>query len=60
MKAQQNNSSARLKAIIAVLAILLAGSQVYSFQITKGAKGVKTELSKTVTEKEMVMDDLGN
>ena len=60
MKEQQNNFSARLKTIIAVLAIFLAGSQVYSFQITKGAKGVKTELGKTATEKELVINGSEN
>lgn len=58
MEEQQNNSSSSLKAIIAVLAILLVGSLVYIYTITTDAKGVKTELGKTVTEKELVMKDL--
>lgn len=58
MEEQQNNSSSSLKAIIAVLAILLVGSLVYIYKITSDAKVVKTELGKTVTEKELVMKDL--
>ncbi|WP_310381294.1 hypothetical protein [Flavobacterium sp.] len=58
MEEQQNNSSSSLKAIIAVLAILLVGSLVYIYKLTTDAKEVKTELVKTVTEKELVMKDL--
>lgn len=58
MEEQQNNSSSSLKAIIAVLAILLVGSLVYIYKITTDAKDVKTELGKTVSEKELVMKDL--
>ena len=53
---RQSNSS--LKVIVAVLAILLAGSLVYIFKITSDAKVVQTELVKTVTEKESVLKDL--
>lgn len=60
MKKQSNNSSLSLKAIMAVLAILISGSQVYSFQIKTHAKGAKTESSKTVTEKELVTDEIDN
>jgi chromosome segregation ATPase len=56
MENQQNNSS--LKAIVAVLAILLAGSLVYIFKITSDAKVVQNELVKTVSEKEDVLKDL--
>lgn len=56
MENQQSNSS--LKAIVAVLAILLAGSLVYIFKITSDAKVVQTELVKTVSEKESVLKDL--
>lgn len=56
MENQQNNSS--LKAIIAVLAVLLTGSLVYIFKISSDAEVVKTELTTTVSEKEAVMKDL--
>jgi hypothetical protein len=56
MENQQNNSS--LKAIVAVLAILLVGSLVYIFKITSDAKVVQNELVKTVSEKEDVLKDL--
>ncbi|WP_291103880.1 MULTISPECIES: hypothetical protein [unclassified Flavobacterium] len=58
MEDQQSSSSSSLKVIIAVLAILLIGSLVYIFKVTSDAKDVKTELTKTVTEKESVMKDL--
>lgn len=58
MKEQQNNSSSSLKVIIAILAILLIGSLVYIYKITADAKQVQTELTKTVSEKELVMKDL--
>lgn len=58
MEEQQNNSNSSLKAIIAVLAILLVGSLVYIYKLTSDATVVKTELGKTVTEKELVMKDL--
>ena len=56
MENQQGNSS--LKAIIAVLAVLLVGSLVYIFKMTSDATVVKTELTKTVSEKDKVMMDL--
>lgn len=56
MENQQSNSS--LKAIIAVLAVLLIGSLVYIFKITSDAKVVQTELVQTVSEKEGVLKDL--
>ena len=58
MEEQQNNSSSSLKVIIAILAILLVGSLVYIYKITNDAKTVQTELTKTVTEKELVLKDL--
>jgi len=58
MEDQQNNSSSSLKVIIAILAILLVGSLVYIYKITTTAKQVQTELSKTVSEKDVVMKDL--
>lgn len=58
MEEQQNNSGSSLKAIIAILAILLVGSLVYIYKMTSDAKQVQTELTKTVSEKESVMKDL--
>lgn len=58
MENQENNSSSSLKIIIAILAILLIGSLVYIFKITTDAKAVQTELTKTVSEKDLVMKDL--
>ncbi len=54
----QQNSSSSLKVIIAILAILLVGSLVYIYKITSEAKQVETELTKTVSDKDMVMKDL--
>jgi myosin heavy subunit len=51
-------SSSSLKAVVAILAILLVGSLVYIFKITSDAEVVKTELDTTLTEKESVMKDL--
>ncbi|MEM0578103.1 hypothetical protein [Flavobacterium polysaccharolyticum] len=56
MEKEQNNSS--LKAIIAVLAVLLVGSLVYIFKMSSDAEVVKSELTTTLTEKESVMKDL--
>jgi uncharacterized protein (DUF3084 family) len=58
MEEQQNNSSSSLKVIVAILAILLIGSLVYIYKITTDAKQVQTELTKTVSEKDLVMNDL--
>lgn len=58
MEDQQKNSSSSLKAIIAVLAVLLIGSLVYIFKTTSDAKAMQTELTKTVTEKESVVKNL--
>jgi hypothetical protein len=58
MEEQQNNSSSSLKVIIAILAFLLIGSLVYIYKITTDAKQVQTELTKTVSEKDLVMKDL--
>lgn len=58
MEDQQNNSGSSLKVIIAVLAILLVGSLVYIYKITSEAKEVQTELTKSVSEKDLVMKDL--
>lgn len=56
MENQQKNSS--LKAVIAVLAVLLVGALVYIFKMTSDTEVVKTELSSTLSEKELVMKDL--
>jgi cell division protein FtsB len=56
MEKQQSNSS--LKAVIAVLAVLLVGSLVYIFKISSDVDTVQTELNTTTTEKESVMKDL--
>ncbi|MBK0368710.1 hypothetical protein [Flavobacterium agrisoli] len=56
MENQQKNSS--LKAIIAVLAVLLVGALVYIFKMTSDTEVVKTELTTTLSEKDAVMKDL--
>ena len=56
---ENQKSSSGLKAIIAVLAVLLVGSLVYIFKMTSDANVVETELKTTLTEKESVMKDLG-
>jgi len=56
MEKEQNNSS--LKAIIAVLAVLLVGSLVYIFKLSSDKEVVKTELTTTLSEKETLMKDL--
>lgn len=57
MENPKNNNSS-LKAIIAVLAVLLIGSLVYIFKLSSDTEVVKTELTTTMTEKESVMKDL--
>ena len=56
MENQKNNSN--LKAIIAVLAVLLVGSLVYIFKMTSDANAMQTELTKTTSEKDSVTKDL--
>jgi hypothetical protein len=56
MENQQNSSG--LKAVIAVLAILLVGSLVYIFKMSSDSEIIQTELKSTVSEKESVMKDL--
>lgn len=56
MENQKNNSS--LKAVIAVLAVLLVGSLVYIAKMTSDAKAMQTELTKTSSEKDSVTKDL--
>lgn len=55
---ENQKSSSSLKAVIAVLAVLLVGSLVYIFKMTSDTEIVKTELKTTLTEKESVMKDL--
>ncbi|TDD76883.1 hypothetical protein [Flavobacterium caseinilyticum] len=55
---ENQRSSSSLKAVIAVLAVLLVGSLIYIFKMTSDADVVKTELKTTLTEKESVMKDL--
>ncbi len=56
MENQKSNSN--LKAVIAILALLLVGSLVYIFKMTSDAKALQTELTTTKTDKESVMKDL--
>ncbi len=55
---ENQKSSSSLKAVVAILAILLVGSLVYIFKMTSDADVVKTELKTTLTEKESFMKDL--
>ena len=55
MEEKQNNSSASLKVIIAILAILLVSSLVYIYKMTNDANAVQTEFTKTLSEKELVL-----
>ncbi|MFD1602290.1 hypothetical protein ACFSJW_18625 [Flavobacterium artemisiae] len=57
MENPKNNNSS-LKAVIAVLAVLLVGSLVYIFKLSSDSDVTKTELTTTLTEKESVMKDL--
>ncbi|HEY1192768.1 MULTISPECIES: hypothetical protein [Flavobacterium] len=57
MENPKNNNSS-LKAVIAVLAVLLIGSLVYIFKLSSDSEVVKTELTTSLTEKESVMKDL--
>lgn len=54
---QKSNSS--LKAVVIVLALLLAGSLVYIFKLTNDTTTLETTVTKTLSEKESVMKDLG-
>ena len=58
MEDKQNNSSASLKVIVAILAILLVSSLVYIYKMTNDANAVQTEFTKTLSEKELVLKDL--
>lgn len=56
MENQKSNSN--LKAVIAILTLLLVGSLVYIFKMTSDAKALQTELTTTKSEKESVLKDL--
>ena len=56
MENQKSNSN--LKAVIAILAVLLIGSLVYIFKMTSDAKSLQTELTTTKSDKASVMKDL--
>lgn len=56
MENQKNNSG--LKAVIVVLALLLAGSLYYTYQLTTEAKKLSSEIGTIKTEKENVLDSL--
>lgn len=56
MENQKNNSS--LKAIVVVLALLLAGSLAYIFKMTTDANALQTELTTEKDEKTKVLDEL--
>ncbi|SHH01822.1 hypothetical protein [Flavobacterium defluvii] len=58
MENPKNNNNSSLKAVIAVLAVLLIGSLVYIFKLSSDTEVVKTELTTSMTEKESVMKDL--
>lgn len=58
MENPTNNNNSSLKAVIAVLAVLLIGSLVYIFKLSSDTEVVKTELTTSMTEKESVMKDL--
>lgn len=58
MENQEQKNHSNLKAIIAILAVLLVGSLAYIFKATSDAKAQQTLLTTTVTEKESVMKDL--
>ncbi|GGA71750.1 hypothetical protein GCM10008015_10560 [Flavobacterium palustre] len=55
---ENKQSSTSLKAVIAVLAVLLVGSLVYIFKLSSDTDKVQTVLKTTETEKESVLKDL--
>ena len=55
----QDNQS-KLRAIIAVLAILLIGSLIYIFKLTSDAKTLQTAVATVKSEKESVLKDLAD
>lgn len=55
---ENQNGNSKLKAIIAILAILLVGSLIYIFKLTSDAKTLETTIVDTKSEKESVLKDL--
>ena len=55
---ENRKSNSNLKAIIAILAVLLIGSLVYIFKMTSDAKAMQTQITSTRSDKESVMKDL--
>lgn len=55
---ENKQSSSSLKAVIAVLAVLLVGSLVYIFKLSSDTEKVQTVLTTTVSEKDSVLKDL--
>jgi len=55
---ENQNGNSKLKAIIAILAILLVGSLIYIFKLTSDAKTLETTIVETKSEKESVLKDL--
>lgn len=56
---EEQKSNKSLKAIILVLALLLVGSLVYIFKLTNETTTLETSVTKTLTDKELVLKDLG-
>jgi DNA repair exonuclease SbcCD ATPase subunit len=57
---QNQDNQSKLKAIIAVLAILLIGSLIYIFKLTSDAKTLQTTVTTVKSEKESVLKDLAD
>jgi regulator of replication initiation timing len=55
---EENKSKSGLKIVVVLLALLLGGSLIYIYQSTTAAKQVEASLTKTLSEKELVMKDL--
>jgi DNA repair exonuclease SbcCD ATPase subunit len=55
---ENQNSNSKLKAIIAVLSVLLIGSLIYIFKLTSDAKELQTVVTTTKSDKEAVLKDL--
>lgn len=55
---ENQNGNSKLKAIIAILAILLVGSLIYIFKLTSDANTLETTIVETKSEKESVLKDL--
>jgi hypothetical protein len=57
---ENKNGNSSLKAIIAVLALLLVGSLIYIFKLTSDAKTLQTTIVTTNSEKHGVLKDLSD